>query len=79
MSDSARPPVIQTRGLIKTFGNFTAVDHVDLEVYPGEIYGFLGPNGAGKTTTLMMILGVLAQTSGSVQVFGKSLQSDRSD
>ncbi len=76
MNDSARQPIIQTRGLTKVFGNFTAVDHVNLELQPGEIYGFLGPNGAGKTTTLMMILGSLAPTAGSVQLFGRRLQDD---
>ncbi len=69
-------PIVKTQGLTKKFGAFTAVDHVNLELYPGEIYAFLGPNGAGKTTTLMMILGALAPTSGTVQVFGRRLADD---
>jgi len=76
MNESVRQPIVQTHDLTKMFGNFTAVDHVNLEVLPGEIYGFLGPNGAGKTTTLMMILGVLAATEGSVKIFGKPLEQD---
>jgi ABC-2 type transport system ATP-binding protein len=69
-------PVVQTRGLTKVFGNFTAVDRVNLELYPGEFYGFLGPNGAGKTTTLMMLLGILTPTAGSIKLFGKDLHED---
>lgn len=76
MNDSARQPIIRTQGLTKVFGTYTAVDKVTLELHPGEIYGFLGPNGAGKTTTLMMILGVLARTAGTVEVFGKRLDDD---
>jgi ABC-2 type transport system ATP-binding protein len=76
MNHSVRQPIIQTRDLTKVFGTFTAVDHVNLEVHPGEIYGFLGPNGAGKTTTLMMLLGALAPSSGTAQIFGKQLADD---
>lgn len=76
MTDSERQPILQTQGLTKTFGTFTAVDHVNLELHPGEIYGFLGPNGAGKTTTLMMLLGVLTPSAGTVTVFGKQLADD---
>ena len=50
--------MIRTRGLVKKYGGFTAVDGIDLAIRPGEIYGFLGPNGAGKTTTIMMLLGI---------------------
>jgi len=72
----ASEPVIKTEGLTKVFGRYTAVDHVNLELQRGEIYGFLGPNGAGKTTTLMMILGSLAPTSGSIRIFGQDLADD---
>ena len=61
---------IETHGLTKKFSNFTAVDHVDLTVERGEIYGFLGPNGAGKTTTIRMLCTLLAPTSGSATVDG---------
>ncbi len=50
------PFVIQTEGLTKTFGHRTAVDRLNLEVLPGDVFGFLGPNGAGKTTTIRMLL-----------------------
>src|SRR5436190_4528227 len=59
--------------LVKTYGSFTAVDGVSLDVKPGEIHGFLGPNGAGKTTTLRMIAGLLKPTSGRVEVNGHDL------
>ncbi len=65
--------MIRTHGLVKRFGNFTAVKGIDLTVNPGEIYGFLGPNGAGKTTTLMMLLGILKPTGGSIAIFGQPL------
>lgn len=68
--------MIETRGLTKRFGQLTAVDNLNLRVEKGEIYGFLGPNGAGKTTTIMMILGLLKPTAGSVQLFGKDLPED---
>jgi ABC-2 type transport system ATP-binding protein len=61
---------IETHGLTKKFNNFTAVDHVDLSVRRGEIYGFLGPNGAGKSTTIRMLCTLLAPTSGSAAVDG---------
>lgn len=63
-------PVIQTHLLTKRFGNFTAVDDLNLTVNPGEIYGFLGPNGAGKTTTLLMLLGLQKPTAGQITIFG---------
>ncbi len=73
---SERDPIVKTHDLTKVYGSYTAVDHVNIELYRGEIYGFLGPNGAGKTTTLMMLLGVIAPTSGSAQIFGKRLADD---
>jgi ABC-2 type transport system ATP-binding protein len=56
--------------LVKRFGNFTAVDHINLETRKGEIFGFLGPNGAGKSTTIRMLCGLLAPTSGRATVAG---------
>jgi len=61
---------IETHGLTKRFNSFTAVDHVDLAVCKGEIYGFLGPNGAGKSTTIRMLCTLLSPTSGSATVDG---------
>jgi ABC-2 type transport system ATP-binding protein len=56
--------------LTKRFGNFVAVDHVSIEVAPGEIFGFLGPNGAGKSTTIRILCGLLAPTTGKATVAG---------
>jgi ABC-2 type transport system ATP-binding protein len=66
-------PSIVTRGLCRKFGDFTAVDDVNLEVAPGQFFGFLGPNGAGKSTTIKMLTGLLAPTSGEMQILGLDL------
>jgi ABC-2 type transport system ATP-binding protein len=63
-------PTIEVRGMTKRFGDLTAVDHVDLTVRTGEIYGFLGPNGSGKTTFLRMLCGLLRADDGSGRVLG---------
>jgi len=68
--------MIETIQLTKKYGDFTAVSDLSLKVEKGEIYGFLGPNGAGKTTTIMMLLGILEPTSGTVKLFDKSMKSD---
>lgn len=62
--------VIQISGLTKKYGEFTAVDHLDLSVEKGEIFGLLGPNGAGKSTTILMILGLTEPDEGTVRVSG---------
>jgi len=62
---------VEARGLVKRYGDIVAVDHVDLTVEPGDVYGFLGPNGAGKTTTLRMMLGLIRPTDGAVKLFGR--------
>ena len=61
---------IRTRGLTKLYDDLVAVDHLDLEVHAGEIFGLLGQNGAGKTTTILMLLGLTEPTSGSARVVG---------
>jgi len=68
--------MIELRGLTKRYGNFTAVDGVDLTVPAGEIFGFLVPNGAGKTTTLRMIAGILQPSAGTVTIGGVDLAKD---
>jgi ABC-2 type transport system ATP-binding protein len=65
------PPPLQVRGLVKRYGELTAVGGVDLTVQTGDVYGYLGPNGAGKTTSLRMMLGLIRPTEGSVRVFGR--------
>ncbi len=62
--------MIEVRGVTKRFGARCAVDGLDLEVRPGELFAFLGPNGAGKTTTIKMICGLLAPNAGTVRVSG---------
>lgn len=62
--------IIELKGLTKRYGDFTAVDGLDLSVYKGEIFGLLGPNGAGKSTTILMMLGLTDPTSGAVCVCG---------
>jgi ABC-type multidrug transport system ATPase subunit len=71
--------MIQTTGLTKRYGKFVAVDGVNLNIPPGQIYGFLGPNGAGKTSTIMMLLGILRPTSGSIRLFGEQYHPGRLD
>jgi ABC-2 type transport system ATP-binding protein len=61
---------VQAHGLVKTFGDFTAVNGIDLEVRQGEIFGVLGPNGAGKTTMLQMLATLLPINGGSAEIFG---------
>src|SRR5437773_9723808 len=61
---------IRTQKLTRTFGALTAVDSVDLQVTPGQFFGFLGPNGAGKSTTIKILTGLLAPTSGSMELLG---------
>ena len=63
-------PAVSLEDIVKRFGDFTAVDHVSLEIPTGEIFGFLGPNGAGKSTTIRMMCGLLTPTSGQGQVHG---------
>ena len=60
--------IIELKGLTKRYGQFTAVDHLDLSIRKGEVFGLLGPNGAGKSTTILMMLGLTEPTSGSVTV-----------
>jgi ABC-2 type transport system ATP-binding protein len=64
-------PAIEARGLLKRYGHVTAVDHVDLTVRAGDVYGYLGPNGAGKTTSLRMLLGLIRPDAGSAKLFGR--------
>ena len=71
---SDRP--VEARGLVKRYGAVIAVDHVDLTVEPGDVYGFLGPNGAGKTTTLRILLGLIRPDDGEARLFGRDPQHE---
>ncbi|MFQ5921278.1 MAG: ATP-binding cassette domain-containing protein [Anaerolineales bacterium] len=68
--------MISIEGLTKQFGEITAVENLELEIRPGEVFGFLGPNGAGKTTTLRMLSALINPTSGTAQVAGYRLGED---
>jgi ABC-2 type transport system ATP-binding protein len=65
---------IEVSGLVKRYGDLTAVDGVDLRVERGDVFGYLGPNGAGKTTSLRMMLGLIRPTAGTVRLFGRDPQ-----
>jgi ABC-2 type transport system ATP-binding protein len=69
-----KSPFIELHELCKNYGKKTAVDHLNLTAYSGEVFGFLGPNGAGKTTTIKMIVGLLQPTSGTVTVAEYDMQ-----
>jgi ABC-2 type transport system ATP-binding protein len=64
---------VAVRGLTKRYGSLSAVDHLDLTIERGQLFGFLGPNGAGKTTTIRMILGLIHPSAGEVEVLGESM------
>jgi ABC-2 type transport system ATP-binding protein len=74
LSEHIPSPLIELHDLCKNYGTKTAVDHVNLNAFGGEVFGFLGPNGAGKTTTIKMIVGLLQPTSGTVKVAGYDMQ-----
>jgi ABC-2 type transport system ATP-binding protein len=76
---STAQPVLRARALSKRYGKRLAVDGLDLEVGHGELFGFLGPNGAGKTTTIRMALGLIAPTSGSIEILGREVRSHRAE
>lgn len=67
---------IDIRDVTKRYGNFTAVDRLNLDIQPGELFAFLGPNGAGKTTTIKMIAGLLLPDSGTVHLCGHPMGRD---
>jgi ABC-2 type transport system ATP-binding protein len=67
---------INTSALTRRFGDFLAVDHIDLAVRRGSFFGFLGPNGAGKSTTIKMLTGMLAPTAGRIEILGHDLAAD---
>lgn len=78
MSDPApaRDLAVRTVALGKTFGDLVAVEHLDLEIARGEVFGILGPNGSGKTTTIRMLCGLMAPTSGGATVVGCDITRD---
>jgi len=73
------PAAIETTSLTRRFGDFTAVDQVNLTVEAGQFFGFLGPNGAGKSTTIKMLTGLLAPTSGTIRILGADLTQNSAE
>ena len=68
--------MIELKDLTKKYGDFQAVNHLNLSVKKGEVFGFIGPNGAGKTTTIKMMGGILAPTAGTVTIAGINMQKE---
>lgn len=71
--------IIRVKNLVKRYGSLTALDHFDMEVEEGEIYGLLGPNGSGKTTAIHCILSLLKYETGTIEIFGKAMAPDAYD
>ena len=65
---------IRTEGLTKAYGSFLALDSLDLEIQPGEVFGYIGPNGAGKSTTIRLLLDLLRPTNGRAEVLGMDVR-----
>ena len=70
-------PIIEVKDLTRRFGALTAVDRLNLEVAPGEIFGLVGPDGAGKTTTLRLMCGLMAPDQGQVLIAGRDAPARR--
>src|SRR5690348_8522715 len=71
-----RPPAILTRQLTRRYGSLTALDHLDLQLEAGDVFGFIGPNGAGKTTTMKILAGLLEPSFGVAQILGKTVSEN---
>ena len=71
--------IIEIQNLVKDYRSIRAVDHLSLDVFHGDVFGFLGPNGAGKSTTIRMLITLIKPTSGSVNLFGKNLLQNRNE
>ena len=65
--------VIRIENLVKRYGELIALDHLNLEIKEGEVFGLLGPNGSGKTTTINCLLSLLSFDKGSIEIFGKPM------
>ncbi|MBP6756986.1 MAG: ABC transporter ATP-binding protein [Bacteroidia bacterium] len=69
--------IVEVKNLVKNYGSFCAVKDVSFDVYQNDVFGFLGPNGAGKSTTIRTLLSLISPTSGTINLFGKSIIEDR--
>jgi ABC-2 type transport system ATP-binding protein len=76
MKNDTASPAIEVRDLTRTFGSFTAVDHITFDVRAGEVFGFLGANGAGKTTAIRMLTGLLRPSAGRAVVAGHDVEAE---
>src|SRR2546422_3837471 len=76
LTDSVPVPAVETSNLVRQFGDFVAVDNLNLTLRRGSFFGFLGPNGAGKSTTIKMLTGLLAPTSGKIRVLGRDIAQE---
>jgi len=72
-------PIVEVKNLCKSYKEVDAVRNLSFSVYSGDVYGFLGQNGAGKSTTIRMLMTLIAPTSGTIQIFGKSLNNHRNE
>ena len=70
--------ILETKNLVKNFGNFTAIDNVNLKVKKQSIYGLIGDNGAGKSTIMRMISGLSNKSNGDIELFGKNVKKNSS-
>ena len=75
-NDAAPVPAVEAIHLVRQFGDFVAVDNLNLTLRRGSFFGFLGPNGAGKSTTIKMLTGLLAPTSGTIRVLGRDIAQE---
>ena len=69
-------PVVKIENLVKRYKELVALDHFNLEIEEGEIFGLLGPNGSGKTTTINCLLSLLSYDKGTIEVFGEEMKPD---
>src|SRR3989442_4503540 len=76
LTDSVTVPAVEPSNLVRQFGDFVAVDNLNLTLRRGSFFGFLGPNGAGKSTTIKMLTGLLAPTSGNIRVLGRDIAEE---
>lgn len=75
-TDYAKEGIVHIENLVKRYGSLVALDHLNLDIREGEIFGLLGPNGSGKTTAINCILALLKYDKGSIRIFGKEMEPD---
>lgn len=75
-TDYAKEGIVHIENLVKRYGSLVALDHLNLDIREGEIFGLLGPNGSGKTTAINCMLALLKYDKGSIRIFGKEMEPD---